>query len=61
MKTCNQHHILFEQIPNGDWQARDTVCGEGLWYCCKEHWEQGVTPNTEVRYTTVADDVIQND
>ena len=48
-------------MPNGDWQARDTVCGESVWYCCKEHAETRVSPDRSVRYVIVAEDVIQPD
>ena len=65
MRTCNQHHILFTRNTVGDYVAEDTVCGQeirgSVWYCCKAHAEQRVKPDRSIRYTTIAEDVIQND
>ena len=63
--TCNQHHILFEPNGSGDWVAEDTVCGQeirgSVWYCCKEHRDQRVTPDLTRVYVRHAEDIIMND
>lgn len=64
MSKCTKHHLFFELLSNGDYQAIDTWCGhkinKKIWYCSKECRDKGIE-GTPKGYVYTDDEPIMND
>jgi len=64
MTKCNNHHLFFEPLSNGHYQALDTWCGHKVkkktWYCSKECRDKGLEGSPK-GYVSTDDEPIMND